>query len=104
MRTHELSRSRADEGGQGEAGKDPKPKGVVDENDDGVLQHGAGVFLDVRLEVVEDPTDVGVPQTLERGVGITFLVRVGVVLGMGGGPVQGGTLHGHGSRNEKDGF
>ena len=102
--THELGRTGADEGGEGKAGEDPKPKGVVDKNDDGILQHGAGVFLDVRLEVIQNPADVGVPEALERGVGIIFLVRVGVVLGVGGSPVERGALHGHRSGDEEKGF
>ena len=101
---HQVGRSGADEGGDGETDKNPKPKGVMDKNNDGVLQHGSGVFLDIGLKVVENPADMGVPETLQRGVGILFLVRVGVVLGVGGSPVEGGTLHGHGSGDEEKGF
>ena len=101
---HELGRPGADEGGEGKAGEDPKPKGVVDENNDGVLEHGPGVLLDVGLEVVEDPADMGVPETFEGGMRVTLIVRVGVVLGVGGGPVKGGPLHGHGTGNQEDRF
>jgi len=60
--------------------------------------------LDVRFEVVENPTRVGVPQTFEGAMGIFLFVRVGVVLDMGGGPVKGGALHGHGTTDEEEGF
>ena len=32
------------------------------------------------------------------------IIRVGVVLDMGGGPVEGGALHGHGTPDQEDGF
>ena len=102
--THQVGRPGTDEGGDSEAHKDPKPKGFVDKDNDGVLQHGTGVFLDVRFEVVQNPANVRVPEALERGVGVTFIVGVGVVLGVGGSPVEGGALHGHGSGNEEKGF
>ena len=79
----ELGSTGANQGGEGEAGEDPKPKRVVDENNDGVFQHGPGVLLDVGFEVVKDPADVGVPETLKRGMGVSFIVRVGVG-GIGG--------------------
>ena len=56
------------------------------------------------LEIVEDPADVGVPEASQRGVGIVLVVRIGVVLGVGGGPVEGGPLHRHGAGDEKEGF
>ena len=101
---HQLGGPGADKSGQGETGENPKPKGVVDESDDGVLQHGAGVLLDVGLEVVQDPTDVRMPETFEGRVGIILVVGVGVVLGVGGGPMKSGPLHSHGAKNEKDAF
>ena len=60
--------------------------------------------MDVRFEVVENPTRVGVPEAFEGAMGIFLFVRVGVVLDMGGGPVKGGALHGHGTADEEEGF
>ena len=87
----------ADEAGYGESDKDPEPKGFVHENDDRILLEGGGVALDVGLEVVENPAGVGVPKAFEGAVGVVVIVRVGVMLDMGGGPVEGGALHGHGA-------
>ena len=47
---------------------------------------------------------MGVPETLQRGVGIALVIGVGVVLGVSGGPVKGGTLHGHGTGDQEKGF
>ena len=60
--------------------------------------------MDVGLEVVENPTCVGVPEAFQGAMGILLLVRIGMVLGMGGGPVQGGPLHGHRAADQKEGF
>ena len=37
-------------------------------------------------------------------MGVAFIVRVGVVLGVGGGPVKGGPLHGHGTGDQEKGL
>ena len=60
--------------------------------------------MDVRFKVVENPTGVGMPQTFEWAMGIFLFVRIGVVLDVGGGPVKGGALHGHGTADEEESF
>jgi hypothetical protein len=47
---------------------------------------------------------MGVPQTFEGAMGIFLFVRIGVVLDVGGGPVKGGALHGHGATDEEESF
>jgi len=101
----EVTSGQSANGGRDEkAGKYPEPPGVVDGNDDRVFEKCRSVALDVGFEIVENPSRVGVPQAFEGAMRIFLLVRIGVVLDVGGGPVKGRALHGHRSANEKKSF
>lgn len=47
---------------------------------------------------------MGVPEAFQRTMGIIVIVRVRMVLNVGGGPVEGRALHGHRATDEKEGF
>ena len=104
-RLSEVARSQAsDDRGDGHTDKNPKPEGIMDKENDRIFQEGSGIALDIRLEIVENPSGVGMPEAFERAMGIFLFIRVGVMLDVGGCPVKGGALHGHRTANEKEGF
>jgi len=102
--SEKTSGQSANGGGNEKTCEDPKPPRVVDGDNDGVFQKSRSVALDVGLEIVEDPSRVGVPETFEGAMRIFLFVRIGVMLDMSSGPVKGGSLHGHRTTDQEEGF
>ena len=84
-----------DEEGDQEAQKGPNQEGLADKDHQLVLEEGAGVAGNVWGKIIQNPADMGMEEALQGAVRIPLLVGVGMVLDVGGRPVQGGALEGH---------
>ncbi len=59
------------------------------------------VHLGIGYALLKDPAEVSVDEALGRAMRITFAVGLGMVFGVGGGPLDCWTLEGHRAENEQ---
>ena len=98
----EAAEGESDKEGDQETQKRPDHKGLADEDDQLVLEEGAGVARNIRAEIIEDPADMGMEEALHRAVRIHVLIGVGMMLDVGGCPVQCRPLKGHRSADQEE--
>ena len=81
----------------------PKHESVADEDHQFILEEGPGIALHIGSEVIENPANMSMEEAFDGAMRIFILIRVGMVLDMGGRPVQSRTLEGHRTTDQEEG-